>query len=372
MSDVKVGLVGCGAIGRSLARLLLAQSNRINISGIYDPDSRSVARTKKSTAPGALVCDTLHQLLHQNLDWVMIASWNSEHADQTIKAFESGKHVFCQKPLAINLNDCLSMRDAWRKSGRQFVIGFTLRYSPHYRCIKQLIEEGMIGEIVSLEFNETLPFYHGGYIMGDWRRLAENAGSHLLEKCCHDIDMINWLVNSRVKRVASFGGLNFFLPQNEYHMARLGEDEDGRQAYRQWPGLIGENPFTSNKNIVDNQVVMLEFENQVRGSFHLNSNAGLPERRLYICGSEGTLRADVLTGKIEVKRIGFKSEVEDYSAGVSGLHGGGDVVLASELARAMTNGTNTLAGIEEGLEAATVCFAIDEAMETGKVVEMGS
>jgi predicted dehydrogenase len=300
----------------------------------------------------------------------MIASWNCFHREHTVAAFKAGKHVFCQKPLATNLADAMAMHRAWKKSGKMFNIGFTLRYSPHYRKIRQLIEEGAIGDLISMEFNETLDFNHGGYIMGDWRRLRKNAGTHLLEKCCHDIDLVNWMVGSLACRVASFGGLNFFTPANEKHMTRLGSDSRGRKAYCTWPGLICENPFTSDKDIVDNQVAIIEFVNGVRASFHANCNSGIPERRMVLCGTEGAIRADVLTGSIELRRIGFDTKIEQVPAGVSGGHGGGDDVLAGELAESMLHGKPPSVGLDAGLKSAITCFGIDKAMDTGRVVDM--
>jgi predicted dehydrogenase len=135
---------------------------------------------------------------------------------------------------------------------------------------------------------------------------------------------------------------------------------------------VNENPFTSDKDIVDNQVAILEYENGVRATFHTNANAGIPERRMYILGTEGALRADVLTGKIHVKRIGWETEMRDESSGVAGGHGDGDPVLAKELADSMLNHTPPAAGLEEGLASAVTCFAIDEAMDTGKVVDVGA
>lgn len=370
MRGLEVGLIGVGSMGRYVAGLVQGKSNEVHISRLYDPDERSVASTREYLNFTGEVCDSYQGVLEGSCDWVMIASWNVFHAEQSIAAFESGKHVFCQKPLATNLDDCLAMRRAWRDSGRQFVIGFTLRYSPHYRRLRELIANGAIGDIVSVDFNETLPFNHGGYIMGDWRRLSANAGSHVLEKCCHDIDILNWLVESRASRVASFGGTDFFTADNESHIERLGQDEKGRDAYRVRKGLVGENPFTSDKDIVDNQVVLIEFESGVRASFHMNSNAGIPERRMYLCGTEGTIRADVITGRIELQRIGFNSAIEDHSTTVAGMHGGGDDVLATELVAAMQTGAEMSAGIDEGLAAATTCFAIDDALRSGSVVEL--
>lgn len=369
---IGVGVIGCGAMGRSMARLVRNRSNRVQFTSLYDPDEASIRRMKADPGFDGTVCNSVESLLALDCQWVMIASVNSAHADQAVAAFRSGKHVFCQKPLATSLEDCLAMREAWRHSDRQFAIGFTLRYSPHYRRLKELVDTGVIGEIISLEFNETLGFNHGGYIMGDWRRLKDNAGSHLLEKCCHDIDIVNWLVGARARRVASFGGRNFFTPENEYHMSRLGSDERGRPAYRTWRGSSGENPFTAEKDIVDNQVVLLEFDNGVRASFHINCNSAIPERRLYVCGTEGTIRSDVISGQLEVQRIGFGTERENHATGASGMHGDGDSVLAAELVSAMTDEGRMSAGIHEGLSAAVTCFAIDEAMESGRVVAMDS
>lgn len=69
--------------------------------------------------------------------------------------------------MAINLDDCLEMVAAQCRSGSMFSIGFTLRYSPHYRKIHSLLKAGIVGDIISMEFNKTLGFNHGGYIMGD-------------------------------------------------------------------------------------------------------------------------------------------------------------------------------------------------------------
>jgi len=227
-----------------------------------------------------------------------------------------------------------------------------------------------VGDIISMEFNETLDFNHGGYIMGDWRRLTRNAGSHLLEKCCHDIDLANWMVGCNVSRVASFGGLDFFLPRNKKHIQRLGKNAEGQDAYRTWQGLVNLNPFTSKKDIVDNQVALIEYSNGVRATFHTNCNAGIPERRMYILGTEGALRADVISGTIEMKRIGFNTKIENIDAGVSGGHGGGDEVLGRELADSMLKGIAPMTGLMDGLKSAIVCFAIDTAMETGHVVQL--
>ncbi len=368
---VNIGVIGCGQMGMEIVRRLVKSNPRLNIAALFDPNKRSVERATSELKSTPIVCSSYQEIMKMpNVQWVMIASWNNFHCEQTVAAFKAGKHVFCQKPLALNMNEIIQMYDAWKQSGKMFNLGFTLRYSPHYRKIKQLISEGRIGNVISMEFNETLEFNHGGYIMGDWRRLKKNAGTHLLEKTSHDIDLANWMVESIPKRVASFGGLNFFKPENDFHIKRLGSNENGKDAYSAMGGLVNLNPFHAEKDIVDNQVAILEYQNGVRATFHTNINSAIPERRMYIIGTEGAIRADVLTGEIHIKRIGFDTQMEDMSTGAKGIHGDGDEVLVKELSESMLNQTPPSVGLIEGLTSAVTCFAIDDAMDKGIVVDM--
>jgi hypothetical protein len=91
---------------------------------------------------------------------------------------------------------------------------------------------------------------------------------------------------------------------------------------------------------------------------------------MYICGTEGTLRADVITGQIEVKRIGFGVQLEDCSTDASGGHGGGDSVLGASLADSMVRGTPPPTSLEDGLRAAFTAFGLDEALRSGTVVDL--
>jgi len=371
VKSIGIGMIGCGAMGRVVAGALLAQSKKLRLTGLFDPDKRSVQQCLQEFNNHAKVYKDYHSLVQSpDIDWVMIASWNCYHCDQAVAALRAGKDVFCQKPLATNLSDCLTMLKAWKKSHKMFHIGFNMRRSSHYRRIKELVDKGVLGDIISMEFNETLDFNHGGYIMGDWRRLTKNAGTHLLEKCCHDIDLANWLLGSRPARVASFGGLDFFLPRNKRHIRRIGKDSQGKDAYSTWGGLIDLNPFTSRKDIIDNQVAIIEYANGPRATFHTNCNAGIPERRMYILGSEGAIRADLIVGRIETKRIGFDTRIETVDTGVRGGHGGGDEVLAKELADSMLKGVQPATGIMDGLNSAVSCFAIDKSVQTSRVISL--
>ena len=360
---VRLGVIGYGGRLQHLLSMLLKTSDALEFTALYDPDPSGAypAQTRLHSSERALLEDP-------SLDWILIGSPNADHARQAITALQAGKHVFCEKPLATTVEDARAIAQAVERSGRLFLFGLVLRYSPFYQRMKVLLDAGAIGRLVSFEFNETLSFNHGGYIMGNWRRLRAKAGSHMLEKCCHDLDLACWLADSLPKRVASFGGLNVFTPQNKRLAQALGPDAQGRPAYEGWPASARVDPFEGDKDIVDNQVVIIEFASGVRASFHTSLNAALTERRFYLLGEEGALRGDVLTGQIELGRIGHNTKPTVENTGASGMHGDGDQHLIEDLRRAMLLGEPPKVSVQQGVISTIVAVAIDQARRTGTVV----
>lgn len=307
-----------------------------------------------------------------DVDWVMIGSWNCLHAAQSVAALRAGKNVFCEKPLATTLEDCLAIRDAVAESGRIFAFGLVLRYSAHYQRIREILDSGRLGKIISLEFNETLAFNHGGHIFGNWRKDADVSGGHMLEKCCHDLDLANWFAGSLPVRAASFGGRNFFLPENAKRMEEIGPNAEGVPAYKSWANSSFDphNPFLGGGDVLDNQVAILEYANGIRATFHTNCNAGIRERRFYILGSHAALRANLVSGLIEVGDIGWESKIETIDSASTDGHGGGDAVMGRELLRTFRGEAPPLASVREGLCSAITAFGIDEACREGKVADL--
>lgn len=367
----KIGVIGFGVRVGALLEMFLEKAEQVEISALCDPSPNSIEYAK-SINPDIKVYETYQQLLAQNdLDWIFVGSWNCQHAEHAIAAIQANKHVFCEKPLATNIEDCIAIRNAAAKSDKIFFMGFCLRYAHLYQKIKKAIEEGKIGRLISMEFNETLGFNHGGYIHSDWRRLVKNAGTHLLEKCCHDIDLAHWIVESLPIKVASFGGLDFFKPENKHHVDRIGPSPEDKPAYMEWASTTGLNPFTADKDIIDNQVAILQFANNVRATFHTNCNAGLPERRMLLLGSEGAIRCDLVSGKLEIKRIGWNEPIEFYeNVNGDGGHAGADPRLCDQLQKCILEDAQPKSLIDDGIKSAITSFAIDKAMETGTVVDL--
>lgn len=376
METVGIGVIGCGLRAKTLVGQMLAKSKRVEVRAVCDVSEKAAAAGREAFGGKATIHKDYRDLVADPaVEWVMIGSWNCCHAEQVIAAFEAGRNVFCEKPLAITIEDCLAMREAWRASGRAFTIGYTLRYSPMYRKVQELIASGAIGAPVSLEFNETLSFGHGGYIHADWRRNTKLAGPHILEKCSHDVDLVNWMIGSLAVKAASFGGCDFFTPRYRRRIDEIGPAPDGKKAYCDWWDVLGHNPppadpFGADKDIIDNQVAILEYGNGVRASFHTNLNAGIPERRMYICGTHGAIRAGMAPNQIELCRIAWDARPEIVTTNASGEHGGGDAILADSLIASMADGAPPVTSMTDGLTSALTCLGIDEAMRAGTVVDL--
>lgn len=367
--------VGCGGRLRQVVAHLIKALSRPVVIRVFDSNPEAIKAARAEWDAEIISCSSWAEALDApEVAWAFVGSWNAAHRVHVVEAFEAGKHVFAEKPLATTMEDCMAMRDAYEASGKMFFFGLVLRYAPLYQQIFEMNRSGAIGKIVSFEFNETLGFNHGAFIHGNWRRNISNSGPHILEKCCHDIDVAQWLVQSVPVKVASFGGLNFFVPENRALAARLDENEQRRIAGKGWNTQARCDPFDGTQEIIDNQVAILEYANGVRATFHTNCSAGLHERRVYLVGTEGGLRADSATGLIEVQPIELDSKIEKtpviIKEGNEQGHAGGDAIMARYLAESILDGKQPIAGMREAMLSAITCLGIDQAMREGKVVDL--
>lgn len=364
---IGLSVLGAGNRARAVLSALPGIGSQFVIYRALDPRPHAVEAMAKATGCPITPARTLEEAVQDpRVQWVLIASPNACHAEQAVAALEAGKHVFCEKPLATTIEDALRVVEAARESRQHLVLGFVLRYTLHYRTIAEALHAGRIGSIISFEFNETLSLPHGAHIHGNWRRFTELGGGHLLEKCCHDLDLAHWLVGHRPRRVASFGGRRFFTPD---HRAVLPHAIDPRQRQLpadQWFDEDHIEPFGSDADIVDHQTVLIEFENGVQATFHTNCATAIPERRLYVCGTQGTLRADITTQRMELCRFD-ETKPQIIHTATEGNHGGGDIQLARRWAGHMLNDDQPLVGVREGVEATVTALAIEHARRTGQV-----
>lgn len=365
--EVKVVVIGCGGRGREVtARLLHDSGNQVKILAAFDPDKKQCERAKKHwSSPDTLVCDSYQDAINTaGVEWVLVFSPNAYHKEQILTAFEAGKHVFSEKPLATTIDDCQEIYNAHQKNGLMFMTGFVLRYSNLYRKAKELLIDGKLGKLLSIDANENITPAHGGYIMMNWRRHGSVAGPHILEKCCHDIDLLNWFADSLPTKIAAFGSLDYFKPENENHREKF-----GNETFASWddPHRVP-SPFTSDKDLKDTQVAIIQYRNGIKVQFQATMANAIPERRMYFSCTEGTMIAELYSSTIRYRRIGDEAE-KIINFGADG-HGGGDSLIMKELYDCMINTTSPKSSGNEGLESAVTALAIDQAMCEDKVINL--
>ncbi|WFB36968.1 Gfo/Idh/MocA family oxidoreductase [Kiritimatiellota bacterium B12222] len=362
-----IAVIGAGNRSRELVRQLLELADEtLQIVSIYDPDPEVVRRAKETwTAADAVQADSaLAAIQTPGVDWVMVFSPNSFHAEHILQSFEAKKHVFTEKPLATSIEDCVAIQQAHAGSGLLFATGFVLRYAPLYQAIHKLLRSGDFGPIISIGASENIKPGHGGYIMRNWRRFTNQAGPHVLEKCCHDLDVLNWFCNDIPKQVSAFGGNTVFIPENEGLMEKY-----GAETFLNWedPHAVG-SPFTSEKDIMDTMGAVMSYRNNIQVTFQITTSNAIPERRMFISCLEGTIIGELYTGRLQYRRLGDEEEtIETYPGGG---HGGGDPHIMGALLKSIQNGEAPLCSGEEGLRSAIVAIALDQAAREQQVVPL--
>ena len=369
MSNIAV--IGCG--GRS--RDLLSQFNgleEVTILGAWDPIEANARLLLQRCRPVAgKIYSSFYELVNDGqVDWAFVASPNVFHKEHIIAAFRAGKHVFSEKPLATSIADCVAINQEHQNSGKLFAMGFTLRYASIYRKAKEILDSGRLGKIISINACENITPDHGYYIMHNWRRMYDLAGPHILEKCVHDLDLLNWFCGSLPVKLAAFGGNNMFVPENQelYHKNREVFELTDKTIEIDRFDEAESNSFIVEKDIEDNIVAIMEYANSIRVQFQATTSNPLPERRMYFCCTNGNLILELYSGQLIYRILG--QEETRYIDHTGGGHGDGDHYIMKELLDSMLNGTKPLCGGKEGLLSTVVGISIDRARKEGQVLDL--
>lgn len=329
-------------------------------TGFRRMDDDSVRRLRGFT-------DLESMLSSENLDLVMIGSPNVFHCDQLCNLLDSGVKIFCEKPVVVSEEQTFTLLNALKKAGtNQVMVGLVLRYAPLYRDLIRLMNENVLGDIISIEASEHIPPVHGAFFFRDWRRKTHFSGGFLLEKCCHDIDLYAGLVKSRPRRVASFGGNSFFV-KNRQHLAR-------ESIYQRWPSLwqSTDSSFSDDSDIVDHQVAMIEYCNDSRLCFHTNVHTSDAFRRFCVIGTNGMAEGDFVRGYLKAHRAVPKERVFDsnYADDEVSMHYGAEEKMANDIAKHLEQGSPLPVSVLDALVAGLTAMKIDESRLKGQVLDL--
>jgi len=308
-------------------------------------------------------------LQRSDIDWIVVGCTYNNMMENISAAFAAGKNVFCEKPVCFQTADFVRLKEAHAKSGKQFIGGSVWRKVPFYEEIRNILQTGFLGEIVSVEMNHLLEPSRSGRLMSDWTRQGRYCGTLLFDTFCFELDVLNWLLESLPSRVSAFAGANIFLPKNKP------ASQEELEPYLKWDSLpldkslASEHPFTTDRDVDDHHTIILEYRNHVRASCHINTNCAFPQKRILLCGLKGTLEGDLHTGIIRFKLIGdHGGPMSEIRVSPGDAHGGADQTMMEDLIESVALADCFQA--EELFPSAITALGVEQAKKSGAVVNL--
>ena len=338
-------------------------------------------------------------------DCAFVCTLDDDHTEPAIKAMELGYHVLLEKPMSNREDECRRIAEAAERTGRVLAVCHVLRYTPFYMTLKDLIDRGELGEITAVNQIENVGYWHQAhsFVRGNWRNTAETSPM-LLQKSCHDMDILLWLVGRDCQRVQSFGSLRHFTPENApegaparctdgcphadtcpYYAPRLYMDmsrtgwpvdvittdlsEAGRRRALE-EGPYGRCVYRCDNDVVDRQVVNLEFEGGAVATFTMTAFSADFSRQLKIFGTTGQITADMGTGQIVLHRFGQEKKTIPLDGAAHSGHGGGDFGLLGDFLHILRHGGESRTSAKISLQSHLICFAAERSRKEHIVVEL--
>lgn len=419
MKQLSVIIIGAGNRGNRYAKHMTENPDKYKIVAMADPQKSRQENFRENYGVPAEACyDSWEEILAQPklADIAVIATVDNMHYKPALQAIEKGYNLLLEKPIAQTAQECADIAKAAEAKGVSVLVCHVLRYTPFFGKIKELVMSGTIGEVLSVDQIEAVGNIHYGhsYVRGNWH-CEEESTPMLLAKCCHDLDIIQWLLDKPCKRVQSFGSLVHFKEENApegapvrcadggcpvadtcpYNcLTQYYEDKTNRRRKIVASGYsahfvptdeevlqalnakdYGLCVYHANNNVVDHQTVNMEFEGGATATLSMNAfNKGGRYIRLF--GTKGEIYAFMKDEHINVYTFEDNRQwtvpVLKTEESINGGHGGGDEGIVKELYEYMS-------GTYEGYRAADVTtsaknhligFAAEESRHNNTVVNV--
>lgn len=412
MKPVKLLVVGAGSRGSVYAEYASKHPDLASVVGVAEPRAffRQRMQERYQIAP-AYTLEDWRQLaaLPRCADAVIITTQDRLHLEPTLAFAQQGYDILLEKPMAPDPLSCRRIVETVLASRIIFAVCHVRRYSLYTRQLKHLLATGLIGDILSIQHLEPLGYWHyaHSFVRGNWRNEALSSPM-LLQKSCHDLDWLRYLMGQRCVQVSSFGSLSHFRreaqptaangatrcldcayePACPYSARRLYAGLLEREELG-WPldvitsdftpqgvtealqqGPYGRCVYACDNDVVDHQVVNLLYENGATATFTMIGTSEMRERETILFGTRGELRGngekivhyDFLTGKTT------EFLTKDTESEQSG-HGGGDYRLMQSFVAAVAqrNPALILSGPEESLETHMTVFAAEQARHENRI-----
>ena len=416
-----IAVAGLGQRGyRIYATLFHQLPERAKVVAVADVDADKVQEAKETLQIAEDMCffSAEEMLSRPKLaDAMVIATLDRQHVSQAVRALEKGYDLLLEKPISGDLKECQEILEVAEKLQRKVVVCHVLRYSPFYRKVKEVLDSGKLGELINIQAIENVGYWHyaHSFIRGNWRN-SEETTPMIMQKCCHDMDLMVWLTGRKCEKVSSFGSLTYFNKEHapegaaDYCMGGckakehcpydaenfyLNHPEQGvKSGNTGWPvNMVEQYPtpenvraalptspygrcvFHCDNNVVDHQVVNLLMEGGLTVNFTMTAFTEEISRYSKYMGTHGQMIADMNTNTIEVERFGYPKEIIDLGNAEGHVgHGGGDEVIVSDFLDYLDGKEcKGITSLADSLESHFICMAAEGSrVQDGKVMELKS
>ena len=415
MKQLTAIVVGCGMRGTAYADYSLEHGDRLKITAVADPNDNKRGHAKdKYKLDDSRVFKDWKEIaeLPRMADFAIIATQDKMHYEPALAFIDRGYDLLLEKPMAPTAEECKAITKAAEKKGVKVVVCHVLRFTKFWYKLKDMIDDGEIGDIVSIVHMENVGNRHQShsYVRGNWRNTSESAPM-LLAKSCHDIDILQWLIGKKCRRVQSFGSLTYFTAKNRpkgapdhcvqgcpeadncfYNAVKLYYDDKGNDWFRGVAadkvaptdedvmeaitrGPYGRCVFACDNDVVDHQVVNLEYEDGVTVSFTMNAfNEG--GRYIRIFGTKGEIYADMEHERIDLYSFAAREhtviELDKINGDITGGHGGGDTGIIIDALKYFNNEptSKSICDVRTSYLNHITTFAAEESRLCGKVIDV--
>lgn len=217
--QMTVAIAGLGSRGRdTYAKAAKIYPDKMKIVAIADIDPEKVKLTAEEyDVPMSHCYESAEDMLKEEklADAMIIATQDRQHVGQAIKALKKGYHLLLEKPISPDLGECRKISEVAKECKREVVVCHVLRYTPIYQKVKEILDAGTIGDVISIMAIENVGWFHQAhsFVRGNWAN-SDETSPMILQKCCHDMDLYLWLANKTCRSLTSYGELNYFKTEH--------------------------------------------------------------------------------------------------------------------------------------------------------------
>ncbi len=399
---MKIALIGTGIRGTTMFGRDIVNNylDQVEFVGLSDINEGRLAYAKEYIgAECPLFVDGDQMIAETKPDLLIVTTMDSTHHEYIIKGLNAGMNVISEKPMTTDEFKCQDILDAERKSGKKLIVTFNYRYSPHRQTLYELLRDGEIGDVTSVDFHWYLNTSHGADYFRRWHRKKEFGGTLLVHKSTHHFDLLNWWLDSDPEEVFAYGSLEFYGKNGPFRGDNCRECTYKDQCDFFWDITKNDhlnNLYVKNKeydgydrdgcvfredvDIYDKMAVQIKYKNNVQVSYSLTTYSPYEGYRIAFNGTKGRLEAWIKESQpweekredeIHLTKNFGEREIITIPHGGGG-HGGGDVRLKDKLFKDpnMADPWRQSAGSRDGAMSILVGIAARNSIETGKPIKV--